>query len=253
MRRKYTWLKTILGFVIAIILIVAIPLLINECYKVEAGYITKWSAADALAYYGAILGSGATIVALVLTISFTRKQIRRDNYLNRQQEKWGKIDNIITKALIDIHPLNIHKITMELALDGNVQPIVLNLQKYAVVAKTSIDAIKLYANVDDYRKMETLITQISSAIKYYCDIEQEYETLYKELQQMQLNSRLTNMNIPQADIDEVFKKINQTSQKLLLAHNDTYQSLLNLKRQTFDKILSDINAEAEQLLMFSQK
>lgn len=50
-------IKIIFGIIAAIFLIVGIPIIINECYKANCGYITVWDGADVLGYYGAILGS----------------------------------------------------------------------------------------------------------------------------------------------------------------------------------------------------
>ena len=66
---KTIWLKCIIA---AIVLIVLIPVVINELYKMNTGYITMWGASDVLNYYGAILGSLVTVGALVITIIFTK-------------------------------------------------------------------------------------------------------------------------------------------------------------------------------------
>lgn len=58
--------------------------MINESYKNGQGYITMWNAADVLSYYGNILGSAATIIALIVTIRFTSKT-NKENY--NQQKK----------------------------------------------------------------------------------------------------------------------------------------------------------------------
>ena len=41
--------KWILAAGIALLLIVGVPIIINECYKTNSGYMTMWGAADALA------------------------------------------------------------------------------------------------------------------------------------------------------------------------------------------------------------
>ena len=43
-------------------LIIGIPVIINECYKV-GGYITLWNAEDVLSYYGAII---AAIIGIIM-------------------------------------------------------------------------------------------------------------------------------------------------------------------------------------------
>ena len=74
---KKSWTKWILTAVIALLLIVGVPIIINECYKKNSGYITMWSAADVLAYYGTILGALVAVATVVVTILFTYKQIQR--------------------------------------------------------------------------------------------------------------------------------------------------------------------------------
>ena len=54
--------KCTIPFVIvgALFLIVGVPIIINELYK-RPGYVTMWSAADMLGYYGTILGTVVTV------------------------------------------------------------------------------------------------------------------------------------------------------------------------------------------------
>lgn len=56
-----------------IVLVFGVPLLINEAYKANAGYVTLWGAADVLSYYAAILGSAITIGGLVATIHYGKR------------------------------------------------------------------------------------------------------------------------------------------------------------------------------------
>ena len=69
-------IKIILGLIAAIFLTVGIPIIINECYKVNCGYITVWDGADVLGYYGAILGSIIAVATLVITIVFTKSKFK---------------------------------------------------------------------------------------------------------------------------------------------------------------------------------
>ena len=65
---RKSWTKWILIAVIALALIVGVPIIINECYKTNSGYMTMWGAADALAYYGTILGALVAVATVVVTI-----------------------------------------------------------------------------------------------------------------------------------------------------------------------------------------
>ena len=104
MMRK-SWTKWILIAVIALALIVGVPIIINECYKTNSGYMTMWGAADALAYYGTILGALVAVATVVVTILFTYKQIQRDSFLKSENEKWAKIEEIFAMALDTINPI----------------------------------------------------------------------------------------------------------------------------------------------------
>ena len=84
--------KLILVIVLSILLFsVAIPIAINESYKHGVVYVTKWDAVDVLSYYGSLLGSVSTLLALVITIIFTKKQIQRDRFLELNRTKWEKV------------------------------------------------------------------------------------------------------------------------------------------------------------------
>lgn len=108
-KNKHGKIRMVILCLVVLFLVVGVPVIINESYKItlQAGtfYVTKWEAADMLAYYGAVLGGGATILALVYTIAFTRKQLQRDHFLEKSYTRWEKVDSIISQALLDISPL----------------------------------------------------------------------------------------------------------------------------------------------------
>ncbi len=85
----------LIGLIAVIIFVVGVPIIINECYKTSSGYMTMWSAADVLSYYGTILGVLVAAATIAVTISFTQKQIQRESVLKIETEKWGKIEAII--------------------------------------------------------------------------------------------------------------------------------------------------------------
>lgn len=43
--------------ILALLAVIGGPIIINECYKGDSGYIAIWSAADTLSYYGTVLGA----------------------------------------------------------------------------------------------------------------------------------------------------------------------------------------------------
>lgn len=91
-------------FVLALLaVVIGIPVIINESYKANSGYMTMWGAADALAYYGTILGALVAVATVVVTILFTYKQIQRDSYLRRENEKWFDVESVFSNALNTIN------------------------------------------------------------------------------------------------------------------------------------------------------
>ena len=79
---KKSWIKwAVLGLLAVIIFIVGVPIIINECYKTNSGYMTMWSAADVLSYYGTILGVLVAAATITVTISFTQKSKNREDEL----------------------------------------------------------------------------------------------------------------------------------------------------------------------------
>ena len=78
----------------ALIAVVGVPFAINELYKLDKGYITVWTGPELLAYYGTIVGAAATIIALVGTILFTRRQIQYEQFVQAQTTKWKKIEEV---------------------------------------------------------------------------------------------------------------------------------------------------------------
>lgn len=80
------WCFLIIGSIICFLLfVIVIPILINESYKVDAGYTTLWGAADVLSFYAVILSGLITIGVLVLTIHFNKKDTEKQIRLAQSQ------------------------------------------------------------------------------------------------------------------------------------------------------------------------
>ncbi|MCC8195664.1 MAG: hypothetical protein LIO49_02450 [Ruminococcus sp.] len=72
------WLKIVGIIVIAIVLVFGIPILINESYKENCGYVTMWSAADVLAFYGTILAAVIAGVGVYVSIRASNNNYQED-------------------------------------------------------------------------------------------------------------------------------------------------------------------------------
>ena len=58
--------------------LIIVPIIINECYKTNILYVTKWDAADVLLFYGAIVGAIGTIAGVYLSIKHTEFKLKID-------------------------------------------------------------------------------------------------------------------------------------------------------------------------------
>ena len=176
---RKSWIKWILiGVVATIGLVVGIPLIINECYKANSGYITIWTAADVLSYYGTILGTLVAVITIVVTIGFTRKQIQRESYIKSEHEKWAKIESIITEALGRINPQHILTEGVDNVApvnDNFPNAIMTTIQKYQMDCRIATDQLFSYLSSEDFPKMKYLLDQIMQASIIFSDIcEKEY-------------------------------------------------------------------------------
>ena len=225
--------------------VVVIPIAINESYKHGVVYVTKWDAADVLSYYGSLLGSVSTILALVITIIFTKKQIQRDRFLELNRTKWEKVDLSVTQMLIDISPLKMCNFkALNGAITENLHIIISNLLQYEATAKTSLNNIKCYINPIEYRKIEVLIEEIYNSI---CKIGDELLDEYLTLQTLALEHGGT---IPNEELLKHLDRATEINKRIPLAHDAEYQRLFNMKRDVFEKIYAEIEVEANKKLQF---
>ncbi len=247
---RWKILLVVLSF---LFLVVGVPLIINGCYTAMPVFITKWNAADVLSYYGALLSGITTVGVLAATIRFTKRQLQRERFLERSRSRWGKVESIITQSLIDISPLNMLRncgIDTNNSTLANIHIIISSLHSYAAKAKTSLDMIKCYANPDEYTQISEYIEELSNAIKQFCSIENELESQYMTLQVYGVTH---DGKIPDAMLIIFLNQANDIAKKIPSAYNGPYQKLLSMKRDVFEKIYADIDAQADRILRFGRK
>lgn len=251
--KKKKWLIVLVVTIIILALVIGIPLGINELYKKGSGYITVWDGADVLSFYGTILGSTITIIALIVTLISTRKQIQRERFLERNQIKWEKVESIITQALINISPLQ-----MQESLGGNaeistmvyVSTVISRLQSYAAKAKSSLDLIYCYVDPTQDYYISDYLNDLNDAIKQFCEIETQLERQYTYLQ----SAGATHHGvIPDSAILLCLQGNREIMQNLRNSHSGTYQDLLNKKRSVFEKIYTEIDLKANHILEFRKE
>ena len=257
--------------VIILALVIGVPLGINELYKKGPGYITVWDGADVLSFYGTILGTCATVLALVITIVFTRKQISRESYLKSESEKWARIESIFASALDTINPMRPIISAMD---NGHLNPTatILRFEKYLISCKTATDQLNAYLNMKDYPKVKGLIDGIAALV------EQVEPILQKEVKEYTKTRDLSGRNnaetilaiaaqnpnaFPKENIDfskkiientsgvqldDIVETINKLNGEMISIYHNVYRPLLQLKGSTFEIINTETQKEADNIL-----
>lgn len=269
-------LKIILGILVISVFLVGIPIVINECYKANCGYSTAWDASAMLGYYGTILGAIITVVTLVATITFTKKQIQRESFLKNESEKWSKLKSIFLDILSNINPMGTLKEVMD---NGFIDPTkaIHILQRYQMNCKTSTDLLNAYLNMNDYPKVKHLIDGIAEMAEEFVDISSGEIEQYSDFRILQnKDSAYQMVEIEKArpgsfskenlatnqEIIEKLKNIsseNINSQiafynsEFIRVYETKYRALLQSIGSTFETLEVATAQEADRLLNFDSK
>ena len=261
---------------IALFLIVGIPIIINECYMKNKGYITVWGGADVLSYYGTVLGSMVAITTLVITILFTKKQLQRDNYLETERKKWTELKEIFLDIAYNINPMLNFKEVMDCGISDPAQAISI-LQKYQLNCKMSNDRLIAAISKSDESKFEELVANIVELAEDLVNISQQKIELYSDLriwknkesalEMIEIEEKYPgtflkeHLEINKENIEKI-KTINCESINLQLAELQKqsvdmyaikYRNLLKLIGTTFDNINIETQQKADKILLFKLK
>ena len=269
-------LKIILGILVISAFLVGIPIVINECYKANCGYSTAWDASAMLGYYGTILGAIITVVTLVTTITFTKKQIQRESFLKNESEKWSKLKSIFLDILSNINPMGTLKEVMD---NGFIDPTkaIHILQRYQMNCKTSTDLLNAYLNMNDYPKVKHLIDGIAEMAEEFVDISSGEIEQYSDFRILQnKDSAYQMVEIEKArpgsfskenlaTNQEIIKKLKNISSEninsqiafynseFIRVYETKYRALLQSIGSTFETLEVATAQEADRLLNFDSK
>ena len=235
--------------------------------------MTMWDAADVLAYYGTILGALVAVATVVVTILFTYKQIQRDSYLRRENEKWFDVESVFSNALNTINLMPPLIETMD--IDG-IEPkeAIKQIQRYQVNANICLDQILTSLDSADYRKVRTLSNSMERAREKFCQVMQNraeiYEKLFRvnekedaerilevEKQEQQSLPIRVRMRCQEAvarahglNFDELKIELEQLNEATAKMHADIFRPLLQLKQRTFELIRTELSQKADRILNF---
>ena len=269
---KKTKFLVVLG---AVFLVVGIPIIINECYKADCGYITVWDGSDVLGYYGTILGSVIAVISIIVTIAFTKKQIQRDSFLKNENEKWDRLKSIFLQTLSDINPMRILKDVMDNGFTDPTKAITL-LQRYQLDCKIANDLLNAHLNMNDYPKFKELIDSIATTAEVFVDISQKEIDQYSDFQLLQHKDTALEMlsiekerpgsfskeNIAfNKDLlektktishESINRQITQLNTEFIQAYEEKYRALLQLTGSTFETIAIETQRQADSMLSFGK-
>ena len=272
MMRK-SWTKWILIAVIALALIVGVPIIINECYKANSGYITMWGAMDVLSYYGTVLGALVAAITIVITINFTRKQIQRENYLKNQTEKWSEIEKAFMEAASRIDPYQSIIETMDHA-SADPESSIIRLQKYQVESTCAFDQILIFTSREDYLKFREVVIELEKIRDKLCEITQAKIEAYEKLQKTadyEIARKLldyetdSHETLPprirlkcqrvieqgyDSKLDAVYAEIDLATEAAAKVYADEFRPALSKKREIFEAIYRSIQEQADCILQF---
>lgn len=275
MKRKniITIVLAILG---AIILFIGVPLIINECYKANCGYITVWDGADVLGYYGTILGAAIAVLTLVATIAFTKKQIQRESYLRSETDKLSKLESTFLGILDSINPIETLKNVMDNGFSDPTKAINI-LQKYQLNCKTANDRLNAHLNMADYPKFKVIIDSIANIAEEFVSISQGEIDQYSDLRlwahketalKMLHNEEIMPDSFSPKEIafskdvlektkDMDYAEIEKTIAKLngdfIATYETKFRSLLQLNGSTFEEVNAEVQQRADEILRLRRK
>lgn len=264
-------IKVIFGIIVALFLVVGIPVIINECYKANCGYITVWDGADVLGYYGTVLGAAIAVITLAATIIFTKKQIQRDSYLRTETEKLSKLESIFLGILDSINPIEILKNVMDNGFSDPTKAINI-LQKYQLNCKTACDRLNAHLNMSDYPRFKEIIDSIANISEEFVSISQGEIDQYSDLRlwlhretaiKMLHNEGIMPGSFSPKEIDfskdilektnakdyaSIERSITNLNGDFIETYETKFRRLLQLNGSTFEEINAEVQKRADGIL-----
>lgn len=242
-RKKYkvTAVKVWVIGLIAFILIVGVPFLINESYKVGKGYVTVWTGAEFLSYYGTIIGAASTITALVFTISFTRKQILYGKYVQSEMDKWRKIEELFDTVLELAQPMNYPAMYIAALLNQSIE----NCSEFTENIYrlfTTLDRIKGTIDEKDEAKVQLLLVRMYELTEAISPLANDYSLLIFDAVKVKNKSSGSELS------KQVLNKQKRLEHTAEILREQKYLPIIQLKKKCFTEIYAEIDQDASQII-----
>ena len=245
-------------YIIAIVTICAlvfgIPIIINELYKKNTGYMTLWGAKEVLSYYAVILGclldALISIYIFRKTIQNTKNQILYEKEVDSQKKKWEKVEQIIDDTLKLLEPYQYILVNIDISNLAQIMKEYDNLTAIIAKMKTSVDWIKAYVMPEEYSLIEPLADLLMQLIDKETRLCNEFCGLYMKSINMQMlrNGKIASAEMMSNQQKEILKGIMQVKKDFSDLQKTEYQTLLNCRRDIFLHIYKEISIEKEFIL-----
>ncbi len=139
--KKHKPMLIFLCVLLVLALTVGVPFLINWLYSLPPVIYTHWSASDALAYYGTLLGATAGILTLYFTLRDGLWKFRTDYRLQHEMKMWQDTNDMFQQCLSDIHPSKLEMILLTSLPEGNPYTLITETVALRVTVITSVDRL----------------------------------------------------------------------------------------------------------------
>lgn len=216
-----------------------VPVVINELYKSNRGYITLWGAEDVLAYYGAILQAVFSMVALYITILYTRKQIKYEHIENIENEKIRNSELEFSNFVEILYPLKLFKIKLLYGdKEEDCDKILEELLLYQVELKLICNKMKCLISLEQYSYMMEFLNDLLE----FAGILIEYaNSLYAHYDKLRRNNR-------EEAINDLYKEIEMICEKLQTLSNCDYQKILTVKNEVYFQLEKDLESDLSKII-----
>ncbi len=175
--KKHKPMLIFLCVLLVLALTVGVPFLINWLYSLPPVIYTHWSASDALAYYGTLLGATAGILTLYFTLRDGLWKFRTDYRLQHEMKMWQDTNDMFQQCLSDIHPSKLEMILLTSLPEGNPYTLITETVALRVTVITSVDRLVSSVQTISDPDLHKLKDQFVSFKKKLLSIVDRYSTL----------------------------------------------------------------------------
>lgn len=254
--------------IVLLFLLIVVPVGIN--YIFVNGIIFK--ATDILGFYGSVLSSGIAALISYWTIQFTKKQIKRQAYVEREKDKWNKIEEKIAEVLTKINPLNIVLITMMEDLSDYTETMD-RINKYSLDCKIAADCLTPYlSREEDFPKIKELIDTIHADGELFYQASEDLGNQYQKISILKAGEmaadllknekRYPGILSPESVFrntiiaqeaegltrEAILSDISRAKIRLKELYENEYRSLLGLKGSQFKVVMDDLENKSFKIL-----